>query len=76
MVHELVNRCEKIQLALNILTSRLKLSDVWDHLEHFLEDCGHRIPQAVLDMVDAQKLNEDVHEALLFRLESVLHSFN
>ena len=76
MVHELVKGREEVQLALDILASRLKLGNVWDHLEHFLEDSGHRVPQAVLDMVDALVLDKHVHEAIVFRLKSFLHLFN
>ena len=76
MVHELVKCREEVQLALDILASRLKLGNIWDHLEHFLENSGHRVPQAVLDMVDALVFDEDVHEAIVFRLKSFLHSLN
>ena len=68
MVHKLVQGSEEVKLAFDVLASGLELKEVRYYFEDLLDDFGLSAPQAVLDMVDAKTLNENIHEAVMVGL--------
>ena len=65
VVHKFVQGREEVKLALDVVTRRLELEKARHNLKDLLDNLGLRVPQTILQMIDALPLNEDIHKAVV-----------
>ena len=71
MIHELIERGEKVQLAFDVLTSSLELEEPWYYFEDLLNNFRLWGPEAVLELVDSLSFNKDIHNSVMVSLKSL-----
>ena len=65
MVHEHVQLCEEVKLALDVFLGRMRIEEVRHDLKDLLNDTILRVSEAFLKLVNAVTFDKEVHERLM-----------
>ena len=76
MVHELVQSGEEVKFAFDVLPRGLEFEKARHNFKDLLDDFSLGVPQAVLELIYALVLDEDIHEPIMIRLECLAHPYH